>query len=364
MESVKRSTNKRKILIVIMGIIIGIIAVIGIGLQLFFNHNLNYDEALLKRVYKAGFVEKDYKISDNEVIHYAEGPDNGPPLIMIHGQGMTWSDYSKVLPELSKSFKVYSLDCFGHGESTHDRGLYSAKKNGEAIISFIDNLIKEPVYLTGHSSGGIIAAWIASEAPDKIKGLLLEDPPFFSVTPEEAQEGKGAFVYYESYKVAHDYVENKPSTDYPLYAMENSYFISLLDELRQPIIDTAREYRAANPKGPIKISWLPAKWFRASIYLDKFDPEFGDTFYTGEWMEGIDQKEMLKKIKSKTIYLKASTMYGEDGVLYAANTEEDADKVMTLLQNAERIDIESGHSIHFEKPKEFAEILESLLEAK
>lgn len=361
-EEMKSAQKKSRIIKIALKILLGLGIILFIIIGIFFRYNLTYDSELMEKVYDAGYIEKSVEMPTGEVINYAVGPKHGPPILLIHGQGVSWKDYDKILPDLSKTFQVYSVDCFGHGESSHNKELYSLKNNGEALTWFINEMIKEPTYIAGHSSGGIIAAWIASENPSLVKGLLLEDPPLFRVTPEEVQEGKGAFAWYETYNVAHEFLQQNETSDYPLYVIENSYFISQLEGLKEPIIETARKYRLKNPEGPIKIIWLPAAWFRASLFLDKFDPEFADTFYTGEWLERIDQESMLKDIESKTIYLKASTNYGKDGVLYAANTEEDAQRVIDNLKNAERIDVKGGHSIHFEKPKEYVKAMKKMLE--
>lgn len=355
-----RSGKHRAIKLVIV-VLVSIVLIVTVGLSLFFRHNLNYDDDLMKEVYKSGFVENKIILGDAS-INYAEGPNNGPPLLLIHGQGMSWADYDSVLPELSKHFHVFSVDVFGHGKSEHDKKLYRLNVNGEYLAKFIKEVVGKKTYITGHSSGGLIAAWIASEHPDLVDALVLEDPTLFRVTPEEAQEGNKTFAWYEAYVKAHEFLKQEEQSDYLLYSFENSYFLAQLGGLRDAVVDSAYKYRENNPEGPIKISWLPASWIRGMYYLDQFDPEFGNAFYTGEWFKNVDQEQMLKNIKVPTIYLKATTVYGEDGTLFAANTEEDADKVMRLLENAERINVKSGHSIHFEKPKEFIKFFVELLD--
>ena len=63
-----------------------------------------------------GFQEKQVVINSVE-INYGEGPDNGPPLLMMHAQNVTWLSYAKVLPELSRSFHIFAPDCHGHGKT-------------------------------------------------------------------------------------------------------------------------------------------------------------------------------------------------------------------------------------------------------
>ena len=54
-------------------------------------------------------------------------------------------------------------------------------------------------------------------------------------------------------------------------------------------------------------------------------------------------------------------MYGEDGVLYAANSDEDAQRVHKLIKGSKMITIKSGHDIHFKKPKEFVQMMGEIM---
>ena len=42
---------------------------------------------------KYEMIEKQLILEDDSVIHYAEGPDNGPALLLLHGQQVSWEDY-------------------------------------------------------------------------------------------------------------------------------------------------------------------------------------------------------------------------------------------------------------------------------
>ena len=88
-------------------------------------------------------------------------------------------------------------------------------------------------------------------------------------------------------------------------------------------------------------------------FMDDWDPRFGDSFYDGSWMAGIDQEETLRQISCPVIYVKASTNYGDDGVLYAATTDEDAQRIQQTIPNCRTVELESGHDIHVEHPDVF-----------
>lgn len=345
---------------IVLGIIVIVVTCLGVIIGRYLYANMHYDEAFMSKVKQAGFENKRVTLSDGSVINYGEGPNNGPALLLIHGQSGAWEDYDTVLPQLSKSFHIYAVDCYGHGESSHEVAQYSCQANGEALIWFVGNVIKENCYLSGHSSGGILAAWIAANAPGQIKGLVLEDPPLFSVTPEEVQEDKGACAWYETYMVTHDFLNQHDEIDFSLYYLKHSYLLSLFGGLQAKIVQSAAKYRQANPGQPIKIAWVPHALLRPLLYMDNYDPKFGNTFYDGSWMKGVDQDSMLKSINCPVIYLKANTQYGKDGVLYAANSDDDANKVQGLVNSCERISIKSGHDIHYEHPDVFISACEKL----
>lgn len=346
---------------IVLVIILLVIAFGTIGLAGFFYNNTHYNLVIEKRVLQAGYECKQVQLNNGEIINYAEGPNNGPALLLIHGQTVTWEDYGKVLPDLAKQFHVYAVDCFGHGSSSHTLELYTCEANSMALVWFIDNIIQDKCYLSGHSSGGIMAAWIAANQPSKIEGLILEDPPLFHVTPEEIQEGKGAFAWYDAYTVTHNFTTQNTVNDFPIYYLQNSYLLTIFGGLQEKIVQSAMNYRVANPDKPIQISWVPYTWLRPLLYMDDYDPLFGNAFYDGSWMAGIDQSNILSNIQCPVIYIKAETQYGKDGILYAANTDEDANKINSLIPNCERIDIKSGHDIHFEHPDVFVSACKKIL---
>lgn len=88
-----------------------------------------------------------------------------------------------------------------------------------------------------------------------------------------------------------------------------------------------------------------------------FDQRFSGTFYDNSWFKDYDQVEVLSKIKSPTVFIKANTNYDGD-LLVAALSDEDANHVVSLLEKGQRIDVDSpGHDIHYDKPEKFIKIV-------
>ena len=119
---------------------------------------------------------------------------------------MQWEDYAHVLPDLAQRYHVFAVDCCGHGESSHDPALSSCEAIGRAFKSFAAQKIGVCYLASGHSSGGIIAAWLAANDAERVSACVLEDPPFFRVMPVEMQQEPGCFAWKDGFVVTHAFL--------------------------------------------------------------------------------------------------------------------------------------------------------------
>ena len=294
--------------------------------------------------------EADYICSGGIRLHYLKTESGKPPLVLIHGQSMCRLDYERVLPELSQSFVVYALDCPGHGQSSRDAQSYTCRAIGDAICEFIRSLTGE-CFLSGHSSGALIAAYIAGHEKEFVKALLLEDPPFFSV---QSPEITNTLIWKDSLEISHGFLNQTEEKDYIPYYIKHSYLYNLLgSSYADKLYKEAKAFIAENPGKPVKLKNLSKNAMHGLDYIDRFDFLFAEAFYSGTWFDGVDQEQMLKAIECPVIYLKAATRYGRDGVMWAANSDADAERAEKLLKNCRRKDIRCGHDIHYEKPAAF-----------
>ncbi len=342
-----RKAWKPLVIVVLALVVAGVLACL-----LYRNNNLHAEERLISSAYDAGFVEKQ-AVVNGATINYAEGPAAGPALLLVHGQGMEWEDYAAVLPALAQRYHVFALDCFGHGESAHDPERYTCAAGGDAVIAFAAQVVGGDYIVSGHSSGGIMAAYAAARDTAHVKACVLEDPPLFRVTPDEVREGAGAFAWHDGYIVAHGFLQQSETTDYAAWYAAHSYLFGLFGGLRDMLADETAAWCADHPSEHVTNAWVPREWTRGMYFMDDYDPRFGDAFYNGTWMAGNDQESLLRAIECPVVYLKAATNHGEDGVLYAATTDEDAARVQDCIANCQTIEIQSGHDIHFEQPDAF-----------
>jgi len=114
----------------------------------------------------------------------------GPTLVMVHGYGASGMFFYKLFKDLSKHFKIYSIDLLGMGSSS--RPNFSAVNVAGAESFFIESieLWRQAVgldefFLAGHSFGGYMSSLYALKFPQHILKLLLISPVGVSKKPAD-----------------------------------------------------------------------------------------------------------------------------------------------------------------------------------
>ncbi|MFR7590860.1 MAG: alpha/beta fold hydrolase [Longibaculum sp.] len=310
---------------------------------------------------KRRIIERFY--TNHEIkLKYYEIENNLPPLLLLHAQGVDATSYNNVWEKLAEKYHVYSVDCYGHGGSLHDATQYNVKDIGKAIICFIEDVVRQKVILLGHSSGGLIGAYIASKT-ELCNYLILEDPPFFS---SQGESRKNTFNYIDLSTICHRFIQQEEYTDFVLYYFINQYAWNLFpkdarEKIKGKMVTMAEKYRRKHPEKNLKVPFWPKVALSGFQGMNRYDPLFGETFYNDSFHSGISHEELLKNIKCKTIFMKAKTNISEDGILMAALSEDDLKKVSELIADCKTVRFDCGHGIHIEKPKEFTKCLTELI---
>ncbi|WP_228102485.1 alpha/beta fold hydrolase [Nocardia seriolae] len=127
------------------------------------------------------FAEHTVDLGEIRMNYIVEGDPAAPALLLIPGQGESWWGCEEAIPLLTPHFQVFAVDLRGQGRSTWTPGRYTLDNFGNDLVRFIDLAIGRPTFVSGNSSGGLITAWLAAFAkPDRIRAVVLEDPPVFS----------------------------------------------------------------------------------------------------------------------------------------------------------------------------------------
>jgi pimeloyl-ACP methyl ester carboxylesterase len=98
------------------------------------------------------------------------GEDGKPALILVHGgldHARNWDWVARVLRE---HFHVYAVDLRGHGNSAWAPGaLYGVAEHVLDLAALADIIGGFPIYLVGHSLGGIIVLLYSGIFPERVK---------------------------------------------------------------------------------------------------------------------------------------------------------------------------------------------------
>jgi len=121
-------------------------------------------------------------------LNYAEGPPSGPPLLLLHGTANRWQAFTPLLPHLVLRWHVYALDHRGHGGSGRAKQYGFGFYYGDTV-SFVEEVIREPTVVFGHSLGGRIALRMAADDPSSTMAIILGDSSLSPPRPNPRMGG-------------------------------------------------------------------------------------------------------------------------------------------------------------------------------
>lgn len=131
------------------------------------------DENLITKL--TGFSSHITSVRDIK-LHYVTG-GKGEPLVLIAGWPQTWWSFHKIMPTLSKKYKVIAVDIRGMGSSDKPLSGYSKKNIALDILELINHLGLDKVNIAGHDIGANVAISFAGHHPAHTKKLIILDTP-------------------------------------------------------------------------------------------------------------------------------------------------------------------------------------------
>jgi pimeloyl-ACP methyl ester carboxylesterase len=99
------------------------------------------------------------------------------PVLFLHSFAGDCTHWSAVLEALAPRRRVVAFDFSGHGLSPAVRGRYSIRRLAEDVLTVANAQNLEHFVLVGHSMGAQVAAEFAAGAPQRVKKLIMVDPP-------------------------------------------------------------------------------------------------------------------------------------------------------------------------------------------
>lgn len=259
-------------------------------------------------------------------INYAEGPQSGSPLILLHGLPGRWQEFLPILSTLSLQWHTYALDFRGQGKSGRTPGQYQSKYYGIDVEHFLRQQLDKPAILFGLSAGGVVALAVAAKCPELVRAIIVGDSPI-------DMDMLMAWMTSEGFKNLFSTLRRLAGNNLSITELAKQ----IADiPIQVPGHDSPTRYGDRRDVDSIDIQQL-------AITLSQMDPgvlEYHAEGRVKEFLEGFDLDEILGQITCPVLLLQGNPSLG--GMM----THELVKHVLSVVPNTRHILIESaGHSL-------------------
>jgi pimeloyl-ACP methyl ester carboxylesterase len=110
----------------------------------------------------------------NTKISYSD-TGKGNAVVLLHGFLENQTMWQDLVPELSKKYRLITIDLLGHGETECLGYVHSMEDNAEIVQAVLSKLRIRKTILVGHSMGGYVALAFAELYPEKVRALVLQN---------------------------------------------------------------------------------------------------------------------------------------------------------------------------------------------
>lgn len=145
-----------------------------------------FNESMYLRECLSGVENHKVQVAGYRLHYLAEGPANGPVVVLVHGLGGRAEDWRELAPHFAKAgYRVYLPDLPGYGRSEQPADFsYSVRDEAHVVVGFLDALGLKKVDLGGWSMGGWIVQLVASEHLERVNKLMLFDAAGIDEKPD------------------------------------------------------------------------------------------------------------------------------------------------------------------------------------
>lgn len=105
------------------------------------------------------------------------GPENGPPVLLLHGFPEYWATWLPQIPALvGAGFRVFAPDMPGYG-GTDEPDSYDIEELAHCLADLSIQLGRDGVHLVGHDWGGMIGHAVAAQHPHGVLSFVAACAP-------------------------------------------------------------------------------------------------------------------------------------------------------------------------------------------
>ncbi len=104
---------------------------------------------------------------------YWESAGDGPPVLLIHGLGLSGGAWWRTVDALAPRMRVVTFDHRGIGRSRSLTYASTTEAMADDAVSILDELGVDTVHVYGFSLGGMVAQQLALRHPRRVRSLVL-----------------------------------------------------------------------------------------------------------------------------------------------------------------------------------------------
>lgn len=112
------------------------------------------------------------------------GPEDGQPVILLHGTGGHWETFAPTIPALSDQYRCIAVDMIGNGFTDKPDYDYVIQVYVRHILGVMQKLHVERAHFIGMSLGAWVSAKIAQQHPALVDKVILMSPAGLIATQE------------------------------------------------------------------------------------------------------------------------------------------------------------------------------------
>jgi pimeloyl-ACP methyl ester carboxylesterase len=247
----------------------------------------------------------------------------GPVLLMLHGVTRCGADWEPLFAALAKDWTIISLDQRGHGGSPRAES-YLVTDYVADVVRFMQEETAAPVVLFGHSLGAMVAAAVAAKLPDRVRSIILEDPPFHTMGNRIAGS-----TWQAQFTGMREAAQKRGS----------------VEEITDALADIRLPASGGGFKRLGELRDRTSLWWSAQC-LSQLDPEVLTPVIEGRWLDGYDFPSLLAGLRCPTLLLQADPSAG------GALTDADTENLKSIVSDCQHVRFpRCGHNLHRDRPE-------------
>ncbi|MEO8286120.1 MAG: alpha/beta fold hydrolase [Chloroflexota bacterium] len=99
----------------------------------------------------------------------------GEPVILVHGLSGSTRWWRNTVPDLERSYRVYTIDLPGFGSMRRLGKVFVLREAADWLLNWMRTIGIERAHMVGHSMGGYVCLMLAALHPEAVDRLVLVD---------------------------------------------------------------------------------------------------------------------------------------------------------------------------------------------